>query len=112
VDRCKPLAPGGPASLLPLACPALCSCSFQPRRLRGTGRALHSHPFTTYSTFVGKYTWIQEHNVLEREREAPPRVYGGTRTFALAPVTQRLEISCTTTRYDPLYFKKLRGKSH
>jgi hypothetical protein len=36
-DALWAVAPGGPASLLPLACPALCARSFQPRRLRGLG---------------------------------------------------------------------------
>ena len=31
------VAPGGPAALLPLACPALCSKTFTPRRLRADG---------------------------------------------------------------------------
>ena len=32
------VAPGGPAALLPLACPALCSQTFTPRRLRADGK--------------------------------------------------------------------------
>ena len=42
-DSLWAVAPGGPACLLPLACPALCSKTFAPRRLRlrmeGEGRA-------------------------------------------------------------------------